>query len=613
MSWHTLWIELVDLAARATEMGVQWLVQSTLIMGLGLAIARALRDRSAALLSTLYRTTLVAALVCPLVAGFLASAGMTVAGLPTPRIRDGLIVAAPSAIRPEQNESSRTLETAGGERRQASPADSAQANRGSLPSDESQPTLVERSRQSPSKADSAEAPAAQVRSSPVADARLVIVRPGVAALVVGISLVWLLGTLALVGWLVWGHRRLALLSQRAAPVDDETRRMCERLAALLHVAAPQLLRVPFISSPCLTGIRRAAILLPEDLAADSLPAALAHELAHLKRRDCTWNLLRQLAVAVLWPQPLVWRLSRRLEATAEEFCDDYVVELGESRQAYAAMLVSLAERSLLPASGAAVSLVTFRSLLGQRVARILDDSRRLSLTVGRKSLSLIVASGAAAVLLAALVGPQRAVADAAPPADSAVEAEPVDATTNQFVEFAGKVVTPDGKPMAGANVAIMAHVQNKGWKVFAKQATAADGTFQVRIARKVFLIADSNDAWPRSSSAVASANGYGLATEELAPFEVSGQMLEALSTEYAIQNRSFQLANLPRDRTLRLVNDLPIEGRIVDERGRGVADATVQPFLLLGNREGSLNPAVLESCDSARKAENQTLKSIVGR
>ena len=124
---------------------------------------------------------------------------------------------------------------------------------------------------------------------------------------------------------------------------------------------PKLLRTPFVTSPCVSGLRRGAILLPEELPDLPLAAVLVHELAHLRRGDCRWNFIRQASVALLFWQPLAWRLSRRMEEVAEEVCDDHVVHWGTDRSAYADGLVRLAEQRSLPLS-TVVPLVRFRSL-----------------------------------------------------------------------------------------------------------------------------------------------------------------------------------------------------------------------------------------------------------
>ena len=295
-----------------------------------------------------------------------------------------------------------------------------------------------------------------------------VIRPAVAAVVLAASGFWFVGASLLVARLAIACRRLRRIVRSAHPASQEEAALCARLAARLHVAPPRLLRTPHVSSPCLAGIRRPAVLLGDELAGAPLSSVLTHELAHLARNDCAWNLLRQLATAVGFFQPLVWVLSRRLETAAEEVCDDYVVELGGDRQAYAEALVTLAERIVLPASTAAVSLVTLRSLLSRRVLRVLDRSRRLSIRVGLAALCLIAVAGLAATLLAGLFGPgPQAVAATTTPDDKqtgdrdkpdeqqpSANADTKDKQADAFV-IRGQLISPDGKPAEGAAVVLI--------------------------------------------------------------------------------------------------------------------------------------------------------------
>jgi len=91
---------------------------------------------------------------------------------------------------------------------------------------------------------------------------------------------------------------------------------------VLRICAPDVLLSPFLPGPCLVGLRRPAVLLPDGQRSLSVRDALIHELAHLKRHDCHWNLLRQAAVALYFFQPLLGMLSSRIERSDEEVCDD---------------------------------------------------------------------------------------------------------------------------------------------------------------------------------------------------------------------------------------------------------------------------------------------------
>jgi hypothetical protein len=79
-------------------------------------------------------------------------------------------------------------------------------------------------------------------------------------------------------------------------------------------------------SPFLTGAFRPAIVLPASLLSES-PAAvlelmLAHELAHLKRRDLPWGWLPAVMQALFWFHPLVWLAGPEWRLAQEMACDE---------------------------------------------------------------------------------------------------------------------------------------------------------------------------------------------------------------------------------------------------------------------------------------------------
>ena len=208
---------------------------------------------------------------------------------------------------------------------------------------------------------------------------------------------WLLGAAALGMRLLVGHRRMARLRSSAIDAEPDVLVLCRDLARRMRLDPPSVLRSPFLCSPCLDGLRRPAILLPED-AEENLRETFIHELAHLQRRDGLWNLLRHSATAVFWMQPLLWLLSKRLEATAEEVCDDYVVEFGADRHRYAGHLLELAERRLPPLAPSGVGMISLRSLLARRITRILDSTRTLSTQAGRRAIAVTLLAGLAGTL-----------------------------------------------------------------------------------------------------------------------------------------------------------------------------------------------------------------------
>ncbi len=154
------------------------------------------------------------------------------------------------------------------------------------------------------------------------------------ALIVLLSL-WLLGS----AWLLlrvlhqaralFGLRRRVLREGR--PASDALQALAGELAREMRVAPPRLRVLSATTSPMvLPGL----VMLPrwaEGLDRAQQRAMLAHELAHLRRRDPLWRPLQRLALVPLFFHPLAWHAQRRLEALAETLCDRAAAERGAGR------------------------------------------------------------------------------------------------------------------------------------------------------------------------------------------------------------------------------------------------------------------------------------------
>ena len=101
-----------------------------------------------------------------------------------------------------------------------------------------------------------------------------------------------------------------------------------------------------ISSPMTMGVRKRLILLPEDMA-ESLPdedlrAVIAHESAHVRRRDFAWNLLYELISLPADYHPVLWLTRSRLVESREMVCDEMAAEAVAGRDRYVRSLLRLA-------------------------------------------------------------------------------------------------------------------------------------------------------------------------------------------------------------------------------------------------------------------------------
>lgn len=103
-----------------------------------------------------------------------------------------------------------------------------------------------------------------------------------------------------------------------------------------------------LSSPCLCGVLRPAVYLTPEAAADETVRThvLAHELTHFRHRDHIWSLLRCLALALHWYNPLVWAAVVLSKRDGELSCDEGTIRrLGEAeRIPYGRTLIGLVAR-----------------------------------------------------------------------------------------------------------------------------------------------------------------------------------------------------------------------------------------------------------------------------
>ena len=129
--------------------------------------------------------------------------------------------------------------------------------------------------------------------------------------------------------------------------------------------------------PTAIGFSKPAVVLPEwalrDLSADELNTVLLHELAHLRRWDDWTNLAQKILRALFFFHPAVWWVESRLALEREMACDDMVLAQTANPRAYAACLVSLAEKNLLRRGVALAQAAVGRMRqTSQRILRILD-------------------------------------------------------------------------------------------------------------------------------------------------------------------------------------------------------------------------------------------------
>jgi len=158
------------------------------------------------------------------------------------------------------------------------------------------------------------------------------------------------------------------------------RGLLAELAHELDVRRPvTMLRASRSAIPITWGLWKPVILLPAEVDEWSdrrKRLVLLHELGHVKRGDCLWQLIAQFARTVHWYNPLVWLATRRLRIERERAADDLVLAAGARPSDYADLLLDIARSLRVPTvpSLSAVAMAR-KSSLESRLLAILDATR----------------------------------------------------------------------------------------------------------------------------------------------------------------------------------------------------------------------------------------------
>lgn len=171
-----------------------------------------------------------------------------------------------------------------------------------------------------------------------------------------------------------------------------------------------LLSSPDYPVPVAFGLFRWHIVLPDraeaELSRNELRALLAHELAHLVRRDSWWLYFGQLLCTAFAYQPLNFWARRQWQQSAEFLCDQWAVERTGDRMALANCLTTVAGWRLgTPVCGGSLAATGNRSTLTRRVERLING--RLDKVRWSRSRAFLVAMTAvAAITLLISFGPK---------------------------------------------------------------------------------------------------------------------------------------------------------------------------------------------------------------
>ena len=139
-----------------------------------------------------------------------------------------------------------------------------------------------------------------------------------------LTIVWIIGILLLVAYTIISYRRLHREIDTAVHYKDN------------------IFQSENVSSPFVLGIINPRIYLPFSMNEQDLEHVVAHEQAHIRRKDHWWKPFGFLLLTIHWFNPLMWMAYVLLCRDIELACDEKVIkELGnEQRGDYTQALVA---------------------------------------------------------------------------------------------------------------------------------------------------------------------------------------------------------------------------------------------------------------------------------
>jgi TonB family protein len=210
---------------------------------------------------------------------------------------------------------------------------------------------------------------------------------------------YLLTVLFCVTRLLWRWWRARAMARRSAvlSLDASAGRLLEGVSRYFGVATPEARCCAETRGPVVLGVRRAVLLVPEGffrtgsdedgrIESDAdVAAALAHECAHIARRDFAKSLFYEFVSTAVAYHPACWLMRRRIAETREMVCDE-MAAVGD-RPEYAASLLRLATVMAAPSQASQAIGVFDGNILEERVMRLtmevpkVTKARRIAMAI----------------------------------------------------------------------------------------------------------------------------------------------------------------------------------------------------------------------------------------
>jgi TonB family protein len=222
------------------------------------------------------------------------------------------------------------------------------------------------------------------------------------------GIIWGIGLLFMLLRLAFGAIAIRNLKKGMVEVNDA------RIPAIIRSSATAFSRqvkAPVFASqkapyPMAVGVFKPVILIPERLLHKiqdhQIRGILLHEMSHIHHKDLITGILQRLVTALNWWNPLAYALSSSHSRAREEISDNHVLLQNDSKE-YAECLIELAEKTTLwKRLSLSVGLASPHIPLKDRVKHILSKERIMDTNLKKSTITVMVA--AAFLLLLGIAG-----------------------------------------------------------------------------------------------------------------------------------------------------------------------------------------------------------------
>jgi hypothetical protein len=228
-----------------------------------------------------------------------------------------------------------------------------------------------------------------------------------------------------------------------------------------------------LDSPCIVGVFRPVILLPEcdclRKHRESLPAVLSHEIAHLLGSDLPWDGTLRLLARLLWFHPLMWRVRSAHLAACDAVCDATAANFLGDVIGYGRVLAQLALRLATTNRMPALQMARPSSV------RLRIEALHRRLYSARLARTAAIVTTLAGLSLAGLCGALSV-------------ARATMAAKDDGLSVAGRILNEQNQPIPKATVYVYSAGPREGTIPYCptcyvdcgkRAATGADGRFQI--------------------------------------------------------------------------------------------------------------------------------------